>query len=131
MILMFLFIHIPPNLFSRALGTVPRDLNTLGLTITFMFHNFFSSLARLTYWSSFFFFSLSFIFILWSARMAKSTWWQVLFLLIVVFGLAFVPESHREFYASLFLGLILVFAYSICQILRFFHKFQRVVVLMA
>ena len=60
---------------TNPLGIVPRAPITFG--ITFMFHSFlFSSLARYRYSSLFF--SLSFIFNLWSARTAKSTVWQVL-----------------------------------------------------
>ena len=42
---------------------------TIGITVTFMFHSFFCSLARSWY---LFFFSLSFNFILWSAETVKS-----------------------------------------------------------
>ena len=51
---------------------------TIGITVTFMFHSFFSFLAR--YLSLFL---LSFSFTMWPARTAKSTIWQILFLLIV------------------------------------------------
>ena len=56
--------------FSNPLVIVPNAPLTIGTIITFMFHSFFNSLARLRYLS---FFSLSFRFILWSAGTAKST----------------------------------------------------------
>ena len=54
---------------------VPSAPITIGITVTFMFDSFFSSLARSRYLSLF---SLSFSFTLWSAGMAKSTIRQVL-----------------------------------------------------
>ena len=62
--------------FNNPWVTVPKALITIGKIVTFMFHNFFNSLARSRYLS---FFSLSFSFILWSAGTAKSTIFQVLF----------------------------------------------------
>ena len=50
--------------FNNLLVTVPKAPITIGIMVTFMFHNFFSSLARSRYLS---FFSLSFSFIQWSA----------------------------------------------------------------
>ena len=50
--------------------TIPDAPITISITITFMFHSFFCSLARSTYLS---FFSLSFSFTMWSAGNAKST----------------------------------------------------------
>ena len=67
--------------FINHLVTVSRTPITIGVTVTFMFHTFFNSLARLRYLS---FFSLSFNFILWSARIAKSTILQVLFFLWII-----------------------------------------------
>ena len=69
------------RLFNNPLVTVPKTPNTIGTIVTFMFHSFFNSLARLRYLS---FFSHSFSFILWSAGTAKSTILQVLFLFFVV-----------------------------------------------
>ena len=61
--------------FFKFFGTLPRTTFTIGMTVTLMFHGYFKSiLAR----SKYFFISLSFIFILWSAGTAKSTRWQVL-----------------------------------------------------
>ena len=52
----------------------------IGITVTFMFHNFSSPLARS---KNLFFFSLAFIFILWSTKIAKSTKWLVLSFLLI------------------------------------------------
>ena len=52
----------------EPLGTVPSSPTTIGITVTLMFYSFFSSQARSKYSSIV---SLS-IFILWSARAAKS-----------------------------------------------------------
>ena len=51
------------SFFSRFYRSVPRTLTINSITVTFMFHNFFSSLARSRYLSSF---SLYFSFTLWS-----------------------------------------------------------------
>ena len=50
--------------FNNPLVIVLNAPITIGIIVTFMFHSFFNSLARLRYLS---FFSLSFRFILWSA----------------------------------------------------------------
>ena len=63
---------------TNILVTVPRAPITIGITVTFMFHNLkTNSLARSRYLSffSFFFFN----FTLWSAGTVKSTIRQVLF----------------------------------------------------
>ena len=62
--------------FNNSLVTVPKVPITISITVTFMFHCFFNSLAMSWYIS---FFSLSFNFILWSAGTAKSTILRVLF----------------------------------------------------
>ena len=64
--------------FNNPLVTVPKSPITINMIVTFMFHNFFYSLARYRYLSIF---SLFFSFILWSAWTAKSTILQVLFCL--------------------------------------------------
>ena len=61
---------------SKSLGTIPSAPTTTGITVTFMFHNFHSFLARSSYLSLF---SLSLIFSLWSVGTAKSIIRQVLF----------------------------------------------------
>ena len=72
----------PPGLLEPLIPSVFLSilLSTIGVTVTFMLHSFFSSLARSKYFSS----SLpSFSFTLWSAGTAKSTRWQVLFFLSI------------------------------------------------
>ena len=63
------------SLRTNPLLTVLNVPITIGITVTFMFHSFFSSLARSSYLSLF---SLSFSFILWSTGTPKSTIKQVL-----------------------------------------------------
>ena len=67
--------------FNNPLVIVPRAPITNGTIVTFMFHSFFNSLARSRYLS---FFSLSFRFILWSARTAKSIVLQIPFCLLII-----------------------------------------------
>ena len=62
--------------YTNPLVTVPSAPITTGINVTFMIHSFFRSLARSRYFSPL---SLSFSFILWSAKMAKSTFRQALF----------------------------------------------------
>ena len=59
---------------TNPLVTVTRAPITIGITVTFMFHNFFNSWARFRYLSSFL---LSVNFTLWSVGTAKSTILQV------------------------------------------------------
>ena len=69
--------------FNNPLVIVSKAPITIGTIVTFVFHSFFSSLAKSRYLS---FFSHSFSFILWSAGTAKSTILQILlffFLLII------------------------------------------------
>ena len=65
---------------TNPLVTVPRTPTTTGITVTLMFHNFFSFLARSRYSS---FFSLSFNFPMWSAGWANSETRQVLSLFLL------------------------------------------------
>ena len=82
--------------FTNPLGIVPSEPTRIGITVTFMFHSFFSSQARSKYLSLF---SLSFIFTLWSARIVKSTIQQILFVffcwlspsLVIWLGLLLLP----------------------------------------
>ena len=70
--------------FTNPLVTVTRAPITIGITVIFMFHSFFSSLARSWYLS---FFLLPFNFALWSAGTGNSTILQVLsFLLLLMSG---------------------------------------------
>ena len=59
---------------TNLLATVPSAPVTIGITVIFIFHSFFSSLARFMYLSLFSFFSS---FTLWSAETEKSTIRQV------------------------------------------------------
>ena len=70
-----LLISKSSNPCTNLLVTVPRAPITIGITIIFMFHSFFNSLARLKYLS---FILLSFNLTLWSAWTAKFTIQQVL-----------------------------------------------------
>ena len=76
--------------FNNHLVTVPNAPITIGIMVTYMFHNLFNSLARSRYLS---FFSYSFSFILWSAGTAKSTILQVLF---IFFSLLIIIRSGRD-----------------------------------
>ena len=78
--------------------TVPSSTITIGITVTFMFHSFCSSLARSRYLSLF---SLSFSFIQWSAGTAKSSIRQVIFFCWLLLGLVVWSRlgDPREFFA--------------------------------
>ena len=67
---------------TNSLVTVPRAPVTIGLTVIYMCHSFFSSLARSRYLSMFLF--AFFNFTLWSTGAAKSTIQQVLFFLLII-----------------------------------------------
>ena len=101
--------------------TLPKAPITIGIIVTFMFHSFFNSLARLRYLS---FFSHSFSFILWSAGTAKSTILPIFFfffccwlLLSLVFWLRLrdpsICQSPKGVYVCHFLGQMLGCAYTI------------------
>ena len=98
----------PPNsnssrTFNNPLVTVPKAPITTGIIVTFMFHSFFNSLAR----SKDYPFSISFSFILWSARTEKSTILLIIFffllnvirsgLLAEIRGSTFMSKSLRSF----------------------------------
>ena len=68
--------------FYSPLVTVPNAPIMIGISVTFMFHSFFNSLAKSRYLSLL---SLSFSFILWSADTAKSTVLQVLYFFFFFF----------------------------------------------
>ena len=109
------------NSFSQPLEIVLSVLITISITVNFIFHSFFSPLARS---KCLFLFSFSLIFTLLSAGMAKSTSRQVPFffralLLGLVFWLVlddiYVCKNPRELWASHSLGWILVCSYTICS----------------
>ena len=66
--------------FNNSLVTVPKAPITIGIIVTFMFHNFFSSLARSRYLS---FFSHSFSFILWCPQFSNFSSFFLFFLLLL------------------------------------------------
>ena len=109
-----------PKTFTNHLGNVPKAPATVGITVTFMFHRFFNSLARSRYLS---FFSFSFNFSLSSVGTAKSTILEDLFVCLLLecpivclrLGDAFVSQNHRRVYASHSVGQILGCAYSVCS----------------
>ena len=82
-----------PRPFNNPLVIVPKAPITIGTIVTFMFHSFFNSLARLRYLS---FFSLSFTFILWSAGKANSTILQILFLLLIIMRSGHLARIRRS-----------------------------------
>ena len=86
--------------FNNPSVNVPNEAITIGTIVTFMFHSFFNSLARSRYLS---FFSLSFRFILWSARTARSTILQILFFLFIIIIL-------------LLSGLLVEISWSVCML---------------
>ena len=65
--------------FNNPLVTVPKAPITIGITVTFMFHSFFNSLARSRYLSLF---SHSSSFILQSTETAKSIILQIFFFFV-------------------------------------------------
>ena len=75
--------RVSPSPFINPFVTVLRAPIVIGITVTFMFHSFFNSLARSRNLS---FFSLSFNFTLWSASTAKSTILHVHFFLLFANG---------------------------------------------
>ena len=75
--------------YNNPLVIVPNTI-TIGTIVTFIFHSFFNSLARLRYLS---FVSLSFRFILWSAGTVKSTILQILFFFFFFFLLLIIMRS--------------------------------------
>ena len=68
-------ISTPSIYLSKPLGTNPSASTTIGITVTHMFHCFFSCLAMS---KSFSIFSFSFLFTLWSAGTTKSVRLQIL-----------------------------------------------------
>ena len=80
---------------SNPLVTVPKAQITIGIIVTFMFHSFFSSLARSRYLS---FFSHSFSLYQWQAGTVKSTILKILFFFYwLSLGLVFWPRLGDPF----------------------------------
>ena len=67
------------NVLILPLGTIPRVPTTIGITVTFVFYNFFYSLTKSRYLFIFFF---SFTFIMWSTGIVNSIRYQILFFLL-------------------------------------------------
>ena len=100
---------------SKTLGTVPNTPIITGITVTLIFHNFLSSLAKSKYLSLF---SLSLILTLWSAGTAKSIIWLVgeeyLSLSVVIWPGSrdlLVSQNPGEFCVPYSLGQMLVYYY--------------------
>ena len=55
MVAIFLLISNSPSLFSCFMGTIPSAPTTMDITVAFIVHNFFSSLAKSRYLSNFFY----------------------------------------------------------------------------
>ena len=93
-------IHLPISKFSShfpiPLETVPCASITVGITVTLMLHRFLSSRTRSKY---LFLFSLSFIFTLWPAGIAKFTIRQIPTPIFCYrsLGLVFRPEFNNLF----------------------------------
>ena len=106
----------PSSPCTNPLVTVPRVPITIGITVTFMFHSFFNSLARSRYLS---FFSLIHIYfdVCRDSNVPNSA--SSLFLLssigLVVWPRSFVSQNARRVCASHSLGQILGCAYTICS----------------
>ena len=116
----------------NSLVIVPSAPINIGISITFMFYSFFSSLARLWYLSLF---SVLFSFTLCSAEMAKLTIRKVLFVLLIVIrssclaeiswsvciskswrilGISFSRTDSRLYKYYLFILLLLLYSNTIC-----------------
>ena len=107
------------SLIFNPLGIVPSAPTTIGITVTFMFHSFFSSLVRFKNLSLFL---ISFIFSLWYAHTVKSTIQQVLLFgwisqSLVIWprlGDPFVFQNPWEHCPSHSSGRIADWAYTTC-----------------
>ena len=104
----------------NPLGTILSMSFTFDITITFIFHSFFSFLARSTY---LFLFSLSFSFPCGLLEQQSSQFSRFYFSYWLSLGLViwmklddlFVPPNSKEFCTFHFLGQILDCAYIICS----------------
>ena len=114
-IIILLFVSFP----TRPLGIIPKPVSTVGITVIFIFHNFFMYLVWLMYS---FIFSFSFIFSLfhWKSKINQMSYqltqvldiWQE-------FCLTFVSQSSREYYAWTFLETNLIFIYHLSAVSNF------------
>ena len=87
--------------FSDPLVTVSKASLTIGIIVTFMFHSFFNSLARLWYLSLF---SHSFSFILWSAGQQSRQFCRFSFFCLLLYTeiscSVCMSKSHRSLCVS-------------------------------
>ena len=109
------------RLFSNPLVTVPNAPITIGVIVTFVFHSFFSSLAKSRYLS---FFSHSFSFILCSAGTAKSTILQVLFFFFF-FLLIIIILLFSEFFTPSVSWLFVVIVKVVVVVVIWKFSFQK------
>ena len=118
---------------TNPLVTVPSIPITIAIIVTFMFHSFYSSLARSRYLSLFLHY---FSFTLWSAGTAKTIIRQVLFFRWLSIGLVvwprlgdpFVYQNPTEFCVSFSRtdsGLC-IHHLSVYSNLDFLHNLQRI-----
>ena len=107
-----LWFPIPLGFFFKLLGNVPRALTTIGITVTFKFYSYFSSLAISKYLSIF---SLSFTFTLLSVGKIHEITSSCKSKLVWSSGFddLFVFQHSREFNAFYFQEQILVCTYTI------------------
>ena len=82
------------SLLTKLLGFIPSAPITIGITITFMFHNFFSSLARFKHLFVPLF--VFFIFPQWSERMTKCSIQQVLLFFLTITRCPWCNGYHRR-----------------------------------
>ena len=119
--------------FNNPLVIVPKAPITIGTIVTFLFHSFFNSLARLRSLS---FFSFSLGFILWSAGTARSTIMQILFFLLLIIissgrlaGIrwsVWILKSYRSLYLSFSRtgARLCIYHMLVWSNLNFLHIFQ-------
>ena len=109
------------SLFTNPLVTVPSAPFTTGITVTFIFHSFFSSLARCRDLS---FLWLSFSFTLWPAGTSMSPlfgrfiffcWQSVCLVVWPKLGDSLVSQNLSAHCASHFSGWIVVYSYALCS----------------
>ena len=121
--------------FNNPLVTVSKAPITIGIIVTFMFHNFFNSLARSRYLSLF---SHSFCIILRSVRTAKSTILQVLFFLMIIIRSGLLAEirwsvcmskSHRSVLFSRASAGLDMYYLSVWSNFNFLHISQCIALL--
>ena len=105
---------------TNPFGIIPSAPTTIGITVTFMFHSFFSSLERSRY---VFLSTHSFNFTLWSAGVAKSTIRPLLLFLLTITRSGHLAEIRCSFCTSKSLRSLSI-SFSMTDIcLRIYHLF--------